>query len=109
MPRQLRRKEDVPDDARTPQKDAAAEFIKREVIAKDRWPMEYTGLAELSKERREDGGWSRQHFSNVVDIYFEEVTEREALGEQFDSLFDAYTQGFRDGWRERGEEADTNL
>jgi len=104
MPRELRRKEDVPDDARTPQKDAAAAFVEREIIDKDRWPMEFTEMAQLSDEKAKNGGWSRQHFSNTISDYFKEIDEERAQAAEFDDMFEAYRQGYRDGFRDARSE-----
>lgn len=55
---------------RTPGKDEVAEHIKTEVIAKGRWPIQMTQLAE-------ETGYSRQHAANVVSDYFVGVDDDE--------------------------------
>lgn len=56
-------KANIPDSARTPGKDDAAEYIQSEVLDKGRWPMDLTDIAD-------EAGWSRQHIANTLDSYF---------------------------------------
>lgn len=71
-----------PGDRSTPQRDACADWIQREIIDAGRWPLPATRMAELSAEHAADPdndvqqGWSRQHISNVLDFYFEPKRDR---------------------------------
>lgn len=65
-PDSIKLKDNIPDDVRTPGKDDAAEYIQEEVLARGRWPMDYSEMAEES-------GWSRQHIRNVIKTHFVEV------------------------------------
>lgn len=65
-PDRIERKDNVPDNVRTPGKDDAAEKIQRLIIDKGKWPMPYSHIAE-------EIDWSRQHVKHTVQDYFEEV------------------------------------
>lgn len=76
----IRRKDNVPDEDRTPARDAAADFIEKEIVEKGRWadtPM--TEIAEMTADLEGTGenGYSRQHIKNTLDAYFEPVREPE--------------------------------
>lgn len=58
----------LPDDIRTPQRDEVARYILNDVLPSNRWPMQMTELAE-------ETGYSRQHVTNVVKLYFTDATE----------------------------------
>lgn len=61
----IRRRAHIPESIRTPGKDDAADDIEQ-VIDEGRWPMTPSELAD-------EGEWSRSHYRNVLDQYFEPV------------------------------------
>lgn len=60
----IERKENVPEDDRTPDRDKAAEVID------DMWPAKLDKIAE-------EAGYSRQHIRNTIDFYYN-IMEEEA-------------------------------
>lgn len=66
---QIRRKENIPEEARTPDRDKAADAIE------DMWPAT---LGEISDE----SGYSVSHVHNTLDKYFERYTERDEEEEE---------------------------
>lgn len=98
----IRLKENITEDLRTEDRDAAAEFIQKEIIGENRWPMTRTEIAEES-------GWSRQHISNVLRHYFEEVNQPagDIDTSRFDSVFEAYREGYREGFNDGFDRADS--
>lgn len=85
-----------PEAEQTPERDAAADWLETHVLADGRWPVSYSQLADESE-------WSRQHMTNVVRHYFQEVDpDRDS---RFDDEFDAYRRGYRDGWADGLAEA----
>ena len=62
---EIQRRATVPDSIRTPGKDDAASHIQQ-VIDEGRWPMTPAELAD-------EFDWSRSHYRNVLDQYFEPV------------------------------------
>lgn len=60
----LRRKDPVPEEVRTEDRDEAAEYIDR------MWPAKLSEIAEES-------GFSVSHVHNTLDKYFERVNEEE--------------------------------
>lgn len=61
---EIRRKEQIPEEHRTPDRDEAAEYIE------DMWPAT---LGEISDE----SGYSISHVHNTLDKYFDRVTNDE--------------------------------
>lgn len=59
---QIRRKDSIPESARTPDRDEAAEYIE------DMWPAT---LSDISDE----SGYSVSHIHNTLNKYFERVNE----------------------------------
>lgn len=53
----IERKDPVPDDARTPERDDAADYIE------EMWPADLIEIADAA-------GYSRQHIRNTLDLYF---------------------------------------
>lgn len=77
-------------DIRTPDRDEAAQWIT------EMWPASLSNIADAS-------GYSRQHISNTLKLYFREVDETNAdqktveRPQKPDSWEEGYRQGFRDG------------
>lgn len=66
----LRRKEHVPEEHRTDDRDKAADEIEA-WIDEYGWPINKTRMAEM-------GEYSRQHYSNTAEYYFKEVPVTQA-------------------------------
>ncbi len=108
--RQIRRKDSIPSDDQTPGKEQAADYIEREVLEKDRWPMNLTDIADECE-------WSRQHIANTLRDYFEPAPpnrapvqvnatgEKEPPATQINIKVpegvdvDSYLQGWVDGYK----------
>lgn len=86
---QIRRREVVPEEDRTPERTKAADWIEENVIEEGLWgekTIRWIG---------EESEWSRQHIANTLDTYFEPADSPEGLASEGRSL--DYRQGFRDG------------
>lgn len=86
---ELRRKEFVPDDLRTTERDKAADWLEEHIIAEGRWSE--TTIQDIAAE----SDWSRQHIANTLDSYFEPADSPAAFDDTEKPL--GYRQGFRDG------------
>lgn len=97
---------DPEETERTEERDAAADWIEAEVIAKGRWPMTLTDMDEESR-------WSRQHLRNTLNAYYTpadstqsgvDVDDLDALPQAIPGrereLMQAYRMGYRDGRRD---------
>lgn len=105
----IERKDTVGDSDRTPKRDEVAEWIDEH--AADNWG-EWT-FTEISDET----GFSRQHIANTVDAYFRpadagvdlsavaDAEASEVIGDAAYRDLLLYRQGYRDGWRDRGEKS----
>lgn len=95
----LRRKPQVRDGDRTPDRDEVAEFIAEHVADDwDEWTI--TEIAERT-------GYSREHVSNVLDRYFE--PQGQVATTELEEMLDAqvpteqsseYRRGFADGFQQ---------
>lgn len=113
----IRRKEYVPEEDRTSMREETADFIESEVVEHGRWPMKFTEIEQLSKEKSNGEGWSRQHITNTLRAYFEPAngTKVGELAEtsdgkrvQLDIVIpdgvereEDYLRGYVDGWLKR--------
>lgn len=96
----LRRKQRVPPEQQTAERDRAADWIERQVVEGDLdWAT--TTLRELG-DRSE---WSRQHIANVVDAYFRPAEQSGVAAELIGDIptpdgTSDFQNGFAMGWRE---------
>lgn len=96
----IQRKDDVPEEYRTDDRDAAAEYITEEVVEEGRWPVTMTQIAN-------ETGYSRQHIKNVLEYYFEATRAKDEPPRQIEVPEDvdaqSYLRGFIDGYRDAVE------
>lgn len=101
---EIRRKDRIDPDDRTPARDTCADWIEQVIVEGDRWPMQYTAVADLSEKLRDDGGWSRQHVTATLKTYFEPVNNDQVALEDSgasvptDVYREIYRQGYQDGY-----------
>lgn len=97
----LRRKDFVPDDRRTSQRDRLADWID-ETIVEGEWDWQETTISDIAAET----DYSREHVARVLDIYFDPadggrsdvVAELAMAAVDTDASGDDYQTGFRDGF-----------
>lgn len=95
---EIQRKDEVPPDQRTTDRDRAADWIQVHIVDADRYAT--TTMAEMADE----SGWSRQHIANTLDAYFEPADPEAApeIHETVDVelILEIYRKGYRDGWED---------
>jgi len=98
----LQRRSYVPEEQRTSDRDAAADWLESELVNDNRDWAETT-LVSLSDE----SGWSREHIARTIDSYFDPAdgpTRSQIIEEIVTAAVNAdhsgkdYPAGFRDGF-----------
>lgn len=98
---EIRRKDSVPEQDRTDDRDEAADAIE------EMWPSTLTEIAE-------EAGFSRQHIKNTLELYFELVNQPDENRVSLDihipedladdsKTRDAYTRGYVAGYLQRDD------
>lgn len=94
----ITRRESVPEDKRTPARDACADWIDSEIVETGRWPMDYSAIADLSQASESVDGWSRQHIANTLEAYFVPDIVGLSRDEMWQRMLSAYRLGYSDGF-----------